>query len=240
MTPHDEMLDNVAAYALGVLRSGEAAIVVEHMRACELCDAEYRRLRSAVTAVAYSAEACANAATGATAASPLLKARLMKQIRSAAARPPRPAAPWAWTAAAACLLAAIAAGAIDLSLNARVGEDRARIAQQGVTIADLTASSSRHFAFRNGEIITNGPRLYIAVRSLPAPPAGRVYQAWTLARGARSVAPSVTFKPDNGGAAVVPLPVDARSIAAVAVSVEPDGGSRQPTTKPIALVKIGQ
>jgi hypothetical protein len=31
---------------------------------------------------------------------------------------------------------------------------------------------------------------------------------------------------------LVPIPEDAGNLAAVAVSVEPEGGSRQPTTKP--------
>lgn len=79
--PHDEMMDNIAAYALGVLPSGEAAGVVEHVRTCEQCREEYRQSLPAVTAVAYSAEACADAATGSVVASPLLKARVMQRVR---------------------------------------------------------------------------------------------------------------------------------------------------------------
>jgi hypothetical protein len=44
--------------------------------------------------------------------------------------------------------------------------------------------------------------------------------------------PSVTFSPNQNGTTLVPIPVDAGQTAAVAVSVEPEGGSRQPTTKP--------
>jgi hypothetical protein len=46
------------------------------------------------------------------------------------------------------------------------------------------------------------------------------------------VAPSAIFTPSQNGLTLVPLRADARSLAAVAVSVEPEGGSRQPTTKP--------
>jgi anti-sigma-K factor RskA len=87
-------------------------------------------------------------------------------------------------------------------------------------------------------VLTHGDRLYLAMHGLPAPPRGRVYQAWTLAKGAKSVAPSVTFTPAGGGIAVVRLPEAATTIAAVAVSVEPEGGSKQPTTTPIAMVRI--
>jgi anti-sigma-K factor RskA len=238
MISHDEMLDNVAAYALGLLPASEAAAVAAHMETCESCREEYRFLHPAVTALAYSAEASADPATGATAASPLMKARIMKQVRSEAA--PRRTT-WVWPAyavAAACLAIAIATGLVDLSLNGKLDRDRAQSAVQAQTIADLTAPDARRHRFAGGEVLTHGDRLYLTMHGLPAPPAGHVYQAWTLAKGAKKVAPSKTFEPSAGGVAVVPLPEAATTLAAVAVSVEPAGGSMQPTTKPIALVTL--
>jgi len=238
MTSHDEMLDNVAAYALGLLPASEAAAVAAHMETCESCRAEYRFLHPAVTAVAYSAEAGADPATGANAASPLMKARIMKQVRSEAA-PLRTPRVWpAYAVAAACLAIAIATGLVDLSLSSKLDRDRAQSAVQAQTIADLTAPDSRRHRFAGGEVLTHGNRLYLAMHGLPALPAGHVYQAWTLAKGAKKVAPSKTFEPSAGGLAVVPLPEAATTLAAVAVSVEPAGGSMQPTTKPIALVTL--
>ncbi|MGB8966179.1 MAG: zf-HC2 domain-containing protein, partial [Candidatus Cybelea sp.] len=86
MMSHDEMLDGVAAYALGVLPPDEAAAVASHLQTCAECREEYRLLRPAVTAVAYSAETCADADSGALIASPLLKARVMKEVRAGATR----------------------------------------------------------------------------------------------------------------------------------------------------------
>jgi anti-sigma-K factor RskA len=74
--------------------------------------------------------------------------------------------------------------------------------------------------------------------ALPPPPRGKVYQAWTLRAGATRMSPSVTFVPNRSGVAVVPVPVDASGIAAVAVSVEPDGGSKQPTSTPTFVLKL--
>ena len=76
------------------------------------------------------------------------------------------------------------------------------------------------------------------MHGLPKAAPGHVYQAWTLAKGAKRVAPSVTFEPGGDGIAFVRLPEEATTLAAVAVSVEPAGGSQQPTTKPIALVTL--
>ncbi|MGA8576516.1 MAG: anti-sigma factor [Candidatus Cybelea sp.] len=237
MTSHDEMLDNVAAYALGLLPASEAAAVAAHMETCESCREEYRFLHPAVTAVAYSAEACSDPATGANAASPLMKARIMKQVRFEA--PPRTPRVWpAYAVAAACLAIAIATGLLDLSLNNRLDRDRAQSAAQAQTIADFAAPDSQRHRFAGGEVLTHGNRLYLTMHGLPTPPAGHVYQAWTLAKGAKRVAPSKTFEPSNGGVAVVSLPEAATTLAAVAVSVEPAGGSMQPTTKPIALVTL--
>jgi hypothetical protein len=239
MTPHDELLDNVAAYALGVLPPAEAAGVEAHLQTCEQCRAEYRDLRPAVTAVAYSAEACAEPTAGAVTASPLLKARIMRRVRAEVAlQPPARRYSPAYALAAACLAVAILAGLVDLSLSRKLNRELAQSAMQSQTIADLTAADSRRYPFSGGMVVTRADRLYLTMHNLHEPPHGHVYQAWTLARGATRVAPSVTFAPGNGGGAFVRLPESATNIAAVAVSVEPEGGSLQPTTKPIALVRI--
>jgi anti-sigma-K factor RskA len=238
MTSHDEFLDSVAAYALGLLPASEAAAVANHLQTCERCRDEYRYVRPAVTAVAYSAEACTDASTGAVVASPLLKARVMNAVRAEAARRRAPRVWPAYLLAAACLAIAILTGLANLSLNGRLQRELAQSAAQTQIIADLTAPDSQRHGFGLGEVITHGDRLYIAMHDLPTPPSGHVYQAWTLAKGAKSVAPSVTFNPAAGGVALVRLPEAATAIAAVAVSVEPEGGSKQPTTKPIAVVRI--
>jgi len=237
MTAHDELLDNVAAYALGMLPPSEASAVAEHLKSCEECREEYRLLRPAITAVAYSAEACDDPSSGATSASPLLKTRIMKEVRAQAAVRKRTQSWPAFAVAAAALALAIFSGLLNLSLNARLSRDRAESAAAAQTIADLTAKDIRRHPFAGGEVLTRDEHLYIAMHDLPQPPAGHVYQAWTLAKGAKAMAPSVTFSP-TGGVAVVRLPQDAALQAAVAVSLEPEGGSRQPTTKPIALVRI--
>ncbi len=98
-------------------------------------------------------------------------------------------------------------------------------------LALVVAPGSKHFAVPRGEVIESNGRLVIALTGVAAPPNGKTYQAWTLARGAKSVAPSITFAPDASGRAVVELPESAAGIAAVAVSVEPAGGSKAPTSK---------
>ena len=72
------------------------------------------------------------------------------------------------------------------------------------------SAESKHLPGNDGEVVTHGGKLYVAMHDLPPAPKGKVYQAWTLAKGAKDMAPSVTFVPDARGVAIVSLPVDAR------------------------------
>ncbi|MGC1380837.1 MAG: anti-sigma factor [Candidatus Baltobacteraceae bacterium] len=238
MTAHDEMLDNVAVYALGLLPAEEAAKVAAHLEICAECREEYRLLGPSVTALGYSAEACADAGSGATAVSPLLKQRLMRQVRSEAPARRHPALWVGYALAAACLAFALLAGLAGFVLTERVGRDRIELARQAATIHDLAAADAKRYRFGRGSVLVHGERLYIALPALPAPPPGKVYQAWTLPKGSKRMAPSITFEPQAGGQTVVRLPQSAANVAAVAVSVEPAGGSLQPTTKPIAIATL--
>lgn len=236
MISHDEMLGNVALYALGALSPRDAADVADHLRSCAECRAEYQLLRPAVTAIGYSAEA-----DGRTAApSFTLKTRLMQQVRSTKpGRSSRPARPqWAALIAAACIAVAVGAGLVNASLRERLGRDESRIAQQSAVIADVTAPDAKRYPFGHGSVVVHGRNLYLAMHALPQPPKGKVYQAWTLPKGSKRMAPSITFKPGASGETVIRLPVSANAIVAVAVSLEPAGGSKQPTTKPIALTLL--
>jgi anti-sigma factor RsiW len=201
MSAHDELLDSVAAYALGSLDENEALAVRVHMQNCKECQAEYDALRPVVSAVG-------NAVGNEAVPSPLLKARIMQKVRLTQTRPARTFAWLAYAIAAACLLLAIGLGSI--------------VMQQRQTISAL---ASAH-------------RIYVVAHGLPALPAGKVYQMWTLAKGATTVAPSVTFVPDSTGDATVAVPADPATTTETAISVEPAGGSKQPTTKPIAVIPI--
>jgi len=261
MNAHDAMLDDVAVYALGALPPKEAAAVRAHIASCPECAAEYRRLKPAVDAVAYSAEACADSASGGVVASPRLKARIMAEVRRSA--PPRlsnvgemrAVRPIVWPAyavAAACLAIALITTVFNISLNEGVRSSKAQIAQldtqakmlhrevaaQRIELADLTSSDSQHYSVEGGEVVRHGNRLYIAMEQMGMPPRGKVYQAWVMHRGSTKMAPSVTFMPDRSGIAVIHLPVQGSKVIELAVSMEPDGGSKQPTSKPTFVVKL--
>jgi anti-sigma-K factor RskA len=142
--------------------------------------------------------------------------------------------------------------AFNISLNEAVGSSKAQIAQlgnqakllhrkiaaQSTELADLTSTDSQHYAVEDGEVVRHGNRLYIAMDSMSMPPRGKVYQAWIMRKGGTAMTPSVTFMPDRSGTAVVHIPARASQVVEVAVSMEPEGGSKQPTSKPAFIVKL--
>jgi anti-sigma-K factor RskA len=251
------MLDDVAVYALGTLPPADAGRVRAHIATCAICSAEYARLKPAASAIGLSAETTGDASVCPSA---LLKPRIMAKIRAEgppgartpAAAPGRHLAWPAYLVAAACLAIAILTSVWNVALTGQLRQvqqevarttQRSRslaqtLAEERTTVSDLLATDAKHYVQGNGEVVTRGSRLYVTMHDLPEPPRGRVYQVWTLPKGSKSMVPSSTFVPDAHGVAVVALSSDARATAVVAVSVEPDGGSKRPTTKPILVVPL--
>jgi hypothetical protein len=105
--------------------------------------------------------------------------------------------------------------------------------QERTALSDVLDTRARRYPIGGGEVITHGSRIYLALHVLPEPPHGKVYQAWTRARDATKMSASPTFVPDARGTALVVLTADARSAVEVTITLEPDGGSKEPTTKPL-------
>ncbi len=236
---HADMLDDVAVYALGTLPPAEAERVRTHIETCSECREEYAALVPSVNAVARSAEACTDAVNGSVYASPLLKARIMREVRA----PKRTPLVWpAYAVAAACVLILLGLVWQNSSLSHRL--QATQTAQSHVhntaalderTLSDLVNEGAKRYLVPGGEIVRSNNRLYIAMHDMAAPPQGKVYQAWTEPKGSKTMVPGATFVPDKHGVAIVPVSSDANALHAVAVSIEPPGGSKAPTTSPVVL-----
>lgn len=224
MNGHEAVLDDLALLALDALGEQEAAAARAHLAQCDACAAEYRRMRAVADVLPLAADP--ESPPSAT-----LKARIMATTQPAPA-PLRAVRrnPYPYFAAAACLALAVLFGVL-------YGVQNGRVQRQNAIIADLVSPASQRYPVRTGEVVRHGGRVYIAMRDVPAPPRGKVYQAWTLPKGSKRMRPSVTFLP-SGGQVLLQLPVDARNVGAVAVSVEPSGGSTQPTSTPVFVVKF--
>ncbi len=238
----------VAAYALGVLPATYCSLVASVILADPEARREYDEARATANLVGLSAEEPVDSARAAR-----MKERLMADVRTDAAprrtraSATRTSAMWGTTLAAAVAAVFALVSVIqnfslrsDLhesqrriaALQTHVDADRRTVQRDRRMLTDLTASDAKRYPVAYGTVVTRGQHVYLALSSLPALPRGKAYQAWTLARGAKTMTPSVTFTPSGNGLTLVPIPDHAGNLAAVAVSVEPEGGSRQPTTKP--------
>jgi anti-sigma-K factor RskA len=247
----ESMLESVALYALGVLPREESALVAAFIANDDEARREYLDLRAAADSLAYTAEEPVDSVRSAR-----MKERLMGRVRSDAAagsvarRRIGPAYPaWLWgtgLAAAAAIVFSVVTVAQDINvrgdlaaaqrraavLQAQLAQNDRNARQDRRTLTDLLAPDAKRYDVAAGTVIVRRDRIYFAFSKLPPLPKGRVYQAWVAPKGSKQVAPSVTFTPNADGVAVVALPVDATRVGAVAVSVEPEGGSKAPTTTP--------
>ncbi|MEU6342442.1 anti-sigma factor [Streptomyces sp. NPDC046977] len=162
---------------------------------------------------------------------------------------------WRWGRPPAVRLAAFAAAAA-LALAAvlgvllhRAGErlERERARTQAVTEV-LTASDARpaYTSDDHGRGMTAVcsrvlRRAVVTVQGLPRPPEGRVYQVWLVSERPEAYR-SIGVLEDGPGGGDTPGPLvasglDGRSYA-FTVTIEPSGGSPQPTADPVAQLPL--
>jgi anti-sigma-K factor RskA len=84
-------------------------------------------------------------------------------------------------------------------------------------------------------VTLEGDRAVLVVEDMPPVPEGKTYQIWVIKGDTPQ--PSGLFEPKGGSiAAVVEKPVEGAD--AVAVTVEPEGGSPKPTTDPMLVGEV--
>lgn len=196
----------------------------------------------------------------AVSAPPAVPARREPDVISITSAPARRRAPLLpWLAAAASLVLLVGVGLYAARLRERLGEVEARYARVALervqlerralaseaTLAAVTAPASRVIEMAASTPRSPSGRMFWDVshhrwtffaHHLPQTRPGREYQLWLITADQRRI-PSVTFRPDQAGHAVVQttyaLPPD--SLGAVAVTEEPAGGVRAPTGPVVIL-----
>jgi len=127
-----------------------------------------------------------------------------------------------WIVAAAAAVVAVVAGFLGYALAPNASPLRT---------VTLSASSGQRLSV----VYAPGSREAVLVGSnVDAPPAGKVYELWYIPSKDAAPAPAGTFQPDAGGSVLVRTKVGSEFVA-LAVSVEPPGGSTTPTN--VILVK---
>jgi anti-sigma-K factor RskA len=228
--PHEEYKALVAAYVLGAIPPDELAEVADHIASCEICLEEadaYSPLLGDLALTVDPVPLPVGFADGV-----LASVRQREPMPAGASKPSgaqvlpfrRRLLTGALAAAAAVIIGVLGAGFLD----ARSDLQRSR-----QVISALTADRGLALAGRGGAeghmVPTDDGGLFVAV-GLPKPPAGRTYQLWAL-RNERPLSLG-TFGVEEGEAVVqIENPVERAD--AMAVTVEPEGGSDQPSSDPV-------
>jgi anti-sigma-K factor RskA len=260
---HQELIDSAAAYALGSLDGEELEAFEEHLPDCDVCRAEVASFRETVGLLALPLPPVRPVSEDALRVRVLERAQQARPAPKARGwRAPgwrahgwRPRATHlAWTAAAACLaLAAVGGLAYRAERGARaiVAADlaaaRAELAVRDSTLAALLGPEVHVVSLRAPQrapsvrVFWNHTRDLFIVTAFDLPPAppGRTYQLWAMPRGKRPVSMG-TFEVDARGRAARVIPVTPAVEAGgfideCGLTVEPAGGSPQPTERPRLL-----
>jgi anti-sigma-K factor RskA len=221
---HGRWQDELAAYVLGSLDPAESEEMERHLETCADCRERLLWLRPAAELLPESVEN--------RVPSPQLRERLMAEVRADAARrrevtPEGRRRPRGWLSRPAIAIATVAVLAAGVA-GYEVGTGG------GGGTTTITGPQAKSGALASLE--RNGDSGTLQVSGLSQLPASEVYQAWVQRGG--GMEPSSLFAARMDGTATAAIPSHLDGAKAVAVTVEPRGGSRRPTSAPLVRVPL--
>jgi anti-sigma-K factor RskA len=237
---HARWSEDIGAYLLGALPDGERADFERHLAACPECRREVEEL-------AVAGDALPSAAPPVT-PPPELKQRIMAVVdaeasllAAAGSRADEPAGTprrerrgffarrWSFRPALA-----LAASALLLAVGVAGGV----LAGGGSGERTVTAQVAGAATGAQAKLVVGKDGSQLVMTRFPQPPAGRVYQVWTLRKGQSPQPTNVLWTPLADGSATVSVPGSLDGVQNVLVSTEPRGGSAAPTTMPVVNASL--
>ncbi len=243
-TPHVDSL--VAAYALDAVDADERRLVEEHLRGCPACRAELAAFVEAAVHLTDGHEipppaglrdrvldAVAEQAEGRVDDISKIAATDEREHLGSPRAPRRQRLTALWGLAAAGVIA------VGVFAVLQGGEEDLGPVQQVVQADD----AQRFEVDFQGEALAvvssdSVDQSVLLAEDLPALSQGEVYQAWWVDDAGVITSAGVIDGEDNPEQVEMPLRSAPVQPVAVALSVEPDGGSEQPTTEPLLSITL--
>ncbi|MFE1135954.1 anti-sigma factor domain-containing protein [Streptomyces mutabilis] len=249
MTRTEDLHSLTGAYALHALPDDERTAFERHLTHCGTCEQETLELAAAAARLGLATTVTPG---------PELKTRVLRRITTVRQVPPgggrverarrvvpRGRGPVRW-ALAACVAAAVGLGGTTVWQYQRAqdaGERAARAEQRAGTLAGVLAApaaasrTARRAGGATGTLIVSAreDRAVFLASGLAEPPQDKVYQLWFDDHG--TMRPAGLMERDRTSQAVL-LEGAVDGAAGVGITVEPAGGSEQPTSTPIALMNL--
>jgi anti-sigma factor RsiW len=249
MTPAGARADAhtlVGAYALDALDPKERALVEEHLDACPACAQEVAELHAVTATLAADVAARPpDSLRSAVLAELAVTRQLPPAPRSRARRSPAGAGsgrPW-WArplvaVAAALVVVCASLGFVVASQQDRLDAAQARAGSLGaLASAAVNVPAARPVAGGGHlAVVSARDQALVVATDLPVLPTGRVYQLWLVKAGGGRPASAGTLGGQAGRTTwIVGI---SNTDSDVGLTVEPAGGSRQPTTPMLAAVPL--
>ena len=232
---HRRWRAELSAYLLGSLEDDEVEALESHLEDCQRCRDELLWLRPAIDVLPESVPQLEPP--------PALRTRLMEEVRADAAaatpagavrEPVRPAPARRWTGLGGVFLRP----AVGLTAVALIAAVIGGYALRGG--GDETDTTTTETVAQGGAIHAtlerSGDSGTLELTGLRDLPRSRVYEAW-VQRGNR-IEPSSLFAARRNGSASTAIPHQLEGADMVMVTVEPRGGSKQPSSSPIVAVSL--
>jgi len=229
---HEQVLDDLAGYALGALEAAERARVEAHVATCTTCAGRLREYRQVTGALATALEPVAPPAAAWAAIRAEVRVRRAPRTRE------RVVAGWLraarWPALAAVMASLLVWNVLLQREVARQapgpdpGPDVSALARRPGRVVILAGTGAPGGSARLF-VATDGGHGHLAIAGMEPLRAGRVYQLWFTRTGAPPVV-GATFRVSAHGHAWVKVtvpPLD--EVGAIAVTEEPAPGSGVPT-----------
>jgi anti-sigma-K factor RskA len=228
--PRDDASTRAASYAVGALTAAERRELEQELRRSPRLAAEVSEFAETAAMLGLAVEPVAPDAA--------LRERLLGAIEASPQVSHVVRGPW-YTRPAAVLLGAAAAVIIAVGGTA-VAIDLIR---EPSAIEQITAAADYERVVHEmdgGASVTavwsvSLERAALIVDNMDAAPSGHVYQAW-LIDGSGHAAPDVTFNPDGNAPVSLSLLGAMHAGDAIGITIEPTGGSDEPTTPPILVI----
>jgi len=242
---HEEYKEMIPARALSALDAAEAQALNEHLENCAECRKELDDWQATAAALALGADPAEP--------SPKVRERILAEVRkdlSESKVVPFRSTPrnlrssfglWG-TIAAAVLFTALIVGLVVLwrqnnAIQAELQQSREfmqLVTSPGARVRELKGVDLGAGATATVAYDSNG-RVMLVADKLPGVPQGKTYQLWFIV-GNKPPMPGQTFAPDSSGKGTMKeqMPHEALDSPTFAITLEPAGGSRTPTS-PIYL-----
>lgn len=235
-TQHDSAIHALSGvYAVDALDDLERARFEAHLATCRDCHAEVQGLREAAARMAEVFPVDPPPALRDRVLADITRVRPLPPESSPGHRPAHAAPHRRWPrllAAAAATLSLIGVGTV-VTHPWDTGTEQASVADRVLHAPDAQRVSATLPHGGEATVVrsVSQGRAVILIQHLRQAPDGKTYELWLQA-------PSGRMRPAGlmqGGDRTVVLRGDAASATAVGITVEPAGGSAQPTSAPIAL-----